>query len=73
MDKIISCHLFTNRWTPHPGELPVMCSTSRTITYHTAYGVITNDVRDYINVLVRIAHIICNQSAKLRCVCKAGV
>jgi len=24
------------------------------------YGVITNDVSDYINLLVRIAHIICN-------------
>jgi len=24
------------------------------------YGVITNDVSDYINLLVRITHIICN-------------
>jgi hypothetical protein len=24
------------------------------------YGMITNDVSDYINLLVRIAHIICN-------------
>jgi hypothetical protein len=24
-------------------------------------GVITNDVSDYVNLLVRIAHIICNQ------------
>jgi len=24
------------------------------------YGVITNDVSDYVNLLVRIAHIICN-------------
>jgi len=26
------------------------------------YRVITNDVSDYINLLVRIAHIICNHS-----------
>jgi hypothetical protein len=26
----------------------------------TLYSVITNDVNDYINLLVRIAHIICN-------------
>jgi hypothetical protein len=28
--------------------------------YSTKYMVITNDVSDYINLLVRIAHIICN-------------
>jgi hypothetical protein len=28
------------------------------------YGVITNDVSDYIHVLVRIAHIICNHMYK---------
>jgi hypothetical protein len=27
------------------------------------YGVITNDVSDYIDILVRIAHIICNHTA----------
>jgi hypothetical protein len=27
---------------------------------YTIYGVITNDVSDYMNLLVRIAHIICN-------------
>jgi hypothetical protein len=30
------------------------------------YGVITNDVSDYINLLVKIAHIICNHSLYLR-------
>jgi len=30
-----------------------------TLSYDT-YGVITNDVSDYINLLVRITHIICN-------------
>jgi hypothetical protein len=29
------------------------------------YGVITNDESDYINLLVRIAHIICNHPYEL--------
>jgi hypothetical protein len=32
------------------------------ILYVRIYGMITNDVSDYINLLVRIAHIICNHS-----------
>jgi hypothetical protein len=31
------------------------------------YGVITNNVSDYINLLVRIAHIICNHASFLQC------
>jgi len=30
------------------------------LTQRDLYGAITNDVSDYINLLVRIAHIICN-------------
>jgi len=30
------------------------------------YGVITNDVSYYMNLLVRIAHIICNHSVYLK-------
>jgi len=38
----------------------------------TKYGVITNDVSDYINLLVRIAHIICNHPLLLRYHTKKG-
>jgi len=35
-------------------------SVSKPLCQYTSYGVITNDVSDYINVLLRTAHIICN-------------
>jgi hypothetical protein len=36
--------------------------TSNYVTIKHYTGAITNDVSDYVNVLVRIAHIICNHS-----------
>jgi len=41
----------------HGKDKPVDCATCCSIVI---CGVITNDMSDYINVFVRIAHIICN-------------
>jgi hypothetical protein len=38
------------RHTPPAGEVQVL------------YGLITSDVKDYVNLLIRIAHIICNDT-----------
>jgi len=37
------------------------------------YGMITNDVSDYINLLVRIAHIICNHTLHSTYKCQYGI
>jgi hypothetical protein len=60
-ERIVSSHVETR--TEHLWDTSVELTAK---TCLSMYGMITNDVSDYIHLLVRIAHIICNQLLSLK-------